>query len=211
MDKAIEFEIKGLKCDNKECDYTDMNVPFEDYEACVGKPCPKCGESLLTKEDFMSCSIIHTMIDNLNKFLPATPEGSKIATAMMNMQGDGSVSFSGDITDESIESSGIKCVDCDKLESLTMMLLLGIESEACVDCIKSEECIGKNFIQEEKKTYLEWCHIFQEINGVVIVDNDGGRSVESDGKTDKLLTRKEAWNYFVNNTLMGNYNDMKEE
>ena len=209
MDKAIEMEIKGLKCDNPECDYIDAEVPFDKY--VVGMPCPKCGKPLLTEDDYMSSMILHTIIDNLNKFLPPTPEGAKIATAMVNMQGDGSVSFSGDVTDESIENSSIKCADCGNLEGLTMMLLLGIENKICIDCIKNEECIGKNFVEEEKKTYSEWIPIFEEINEVKVFDDDGGISVERDGKSNELLTRREAWNYFIINTVEGNFSKMKED
>jgi ssDNA-binding Zn-finger/Zn-ribbon topoisomerase 1 len=50
MDKAIEYEIKGLKCDNPECDFVDMNIPFEEYESYVNKPCPKCGHPLILKK-----------------------------------------------------------------------------------------------------------------------------------------------------------------
>lgn len=49
----------GLKCDNSNCDYTNEEIKIEDYEIWVDKPCPKCSENLLTKEDY----------DNLKGFL----------------------------------------------------------------------------------------------------------------------------------------------
>ena len=44
--------VQGLKCDNPECDFVDLTIPRADYESSIGKPCPKCGESLLTQEDY---------------------------------------------------------------------------------------------------------------------------------------------------------------
>lgn len=44
----IRLTCGGLKCDNPKCDFVDMSIAMENYEAWVNKPCPKCGESLLT-------------------------------------------------------------------------------------------------------------------------------------------------------------------
>lgn len=51
MNFGIDLSIAGIKCDNEQCDYINENVSFEDYEAWLDKPCPKCGDNLLTKED----------------------------------------------------------------------------------------------------------------------------------------------------------------
>lgn len=48
----MRMNIYGLKCDAPTCDYNDPTVKLEEYEANIGKPCPKCGESLLTQEAF---------------------------------------------------------------------------------------------------------------------------------------------------------------
>ncbi len=39
----------GISCDH--CDYINMNVMYCEFESYVGKPCPKCGQNLLTRED----------------------------------------------------------------------------------------------------------------------------------------------------------------
>jgi hypothetical protein len=44
----IDYGVYGIKCDS--CDYSDMNVPYEDYPQYVDKPCPECGALLLTNE-----------------------------------------------------------------------------------------------------------------------------------------------------------------
>ena len=48
----VEIDIRGIKCDNSSCDYTDMSVDVSEYPKWIDKPCPKCGENLLTQEDY---------------------------------------------------------------------------------------------------------------------------------------------------------------
>jgi len=52
MDESIGLNIKGIKCDTPHCNYRDEDVPFEDYSNWVNKPCPVCGRSLLTLQDY---------------------------------------------------------------------------------------------------------------------------------------------------------------
>ena len=49
----VELNIVGLKCDN--CDWIDMSIPFSEYENNINRPCPKCGQSILTQEDYEEC------------------------------------------------------------------------------------------------------------------------------------------------------------
>jgi len=58
------FKIKGIKCDNPRCYYRNEDVKFEDYDRWLEVPCPKCGQPLLTLEDYLKCK---KMIDLLNK------------------------------------------------------------------------------------------------------------------------------------------------
>lgn len=48
----MKFEITGIKCDNKKCSFEDSTVKKEDYKAWLNKPCPNCGDNLLTQKDF---------------------------------------------------------------------------------------------------------------------------------------------------------------
>lgn len=68
--KNVELNIYGLKCDNASCDYEDMSVPREDYEQSIGKPCPKCGESLLTQEDYDKVLLMEESVRITNLFSP---------------------------------------------------------------------------------------------------------------------------------------------
>ena len=48
----INTYISGLKCDNPNCNYKDMSIKVEDYKNWINAPCPRCGESLLTQEQY---------------------------------------------------------------------------------------------------------------------------------------------------------------
>lgn len=50
MKNALELSIKGIKCDNPNCDYINKDVEFKDYKKWINKPCPKCGANLLTQK-----------------------------------------------------------------------------------------------------------------------------------------------------------------
>jgi hypothetical protein len=63
----INFEITGLKCDF--CDYRDDNVKFSEYKDSIGKPCPECGNSLLTEKEYLDCIKIYVRIEQLEKLL----------------------------------------------------------------------------------------------------------------------------------------------
>lgn len=61
MAKAIVTHIQGIKCDNKDCDFKDMSVSYEDYPKWINKPCPKCGANLLTVHDYKVCRTVITL------------------------------------------------------------------------------------------------------------------------------------------------------
>jgi hypothetical protein len=58
----------GLKCDNPTCDWQDMTIPVEDYEKWVNQPCPKCGENVLTEQDYDNSQVLLASIALLNSF-----------------------------------------------------------------------------------------------------------------------------------------------
>ena len=63
-----DLEISGLKCDNPTCDYNDPSVPLSDYEKSINKPCPKCGESLLTQSDYDQVMQMVQAVELMNSF-----------------------------------------------------------------------------------------------------------------------------------------------
>jgi hypothetical protein len=48
----MTLNISGIKCDH--CDYSDMEVEAVDYPDWLNRPCPECGENLLTEADYQT-------------------------------------------------------------------------------------------------------------------------------------------------------------
>lgn len=71
--KIIELQQEYLiVCDNKSCDYKIKNES-ENPDAVeiikfLNEPCPKCGENLLTKEDYISYAKLIKSINWANKW-----------------------------------------------------------------------------------------------------------------------------------------------
>lgn len=64
----------GIKCDNPSCDYKDPSVSFEDLEGYLGKPCPKCGENLLTEKDLQNAKDLMNAVNLVNSMSPEEME-----------------------------------------------------------------------------------------------------------------------------------------
>ncbi len=64
--KNIETTHSGIKCDNPNCSYTDETATFETYRNYLDKPCPNCGENLLTEDDFNRAEAIRLTVDLIN-------------------------------------------------------------------------------------------------------------------------------------------------
>ncbi len=72
MRKLIEMSQEYLiVCDNKNCDYKvpnktkDPNASIKKY---LNKPCPKCGENLLTEKDYKDSETLMRYINWINKW-----------------------------------------------------------------------------------------------------------------------------------------------
>jgi len=82
--------VKNLKCDAEHCNHKediDTKVPLERY---IGKSCPKCGESLLTQEDYETVQALQTMAETLDSLFPVVGrnEVSEILLPI-ELRGDG--------------------------------------------------------------------------------------------------------------------------
>lgn len=64
MHNLVEYDIKGLKCDKKDCDYIDNDIEIS--EKLIGTNCPKCGANLLTKEAYEQVVSIKKLADCIN-------------------------------------------------------------------------------------------------------------------------------------------------
>ncbi|MEO1768283.1 hypothetical protein [Candidatus Enterococcus ferrettii] len=94
-----EINVYGIKCDNPDCDYENMDVKYEEYPQWLNEECPSCGENLLTEEDLESTKQLVEMVKIANQIakdaglddleLAKTP---KIALPI-EMDGTGKVTF----------------------------------------------------------------------------------------------------------------------
>ena len=63
MKKNIEIKESGLVCDNPKCDWKDETINYDSYKEWIDKPCPKCGENLLTKDDYKRAEEVRLAIE----------------------------------------------------------------------------------------------------------------------------------------------------
>ena len=98
----------GLKCDNPDCDFSDMSIPTSKYKEYINCPCPKCGANLLTKADYRASKIINGLVRVINfvcYFIPKKKLGENMATMTIDFDGSG-IPIVGDI--QPIERENIK-------------------------------------------------------------------------------------------------------
>lgn len=55
---------------------------------------------------------------------------------------------------------------------------------------------------EPMKTYAEWLPILEAENFFKVLDDDGGRMIEQEGKTNTPITKSEALHYMMYCTIM---------
>jgi hypothetical protein len=81
----IEFEVRGIECDNERCDFGDPNVLAKDFPIWINKPCPKCGSNLLTYDDW-------ELVDRMMAFTNLTNElAAKGALGFAQPNSDGTL------------------------------------------------------------------------------------------------------------------------
>lgn len=99
--KLIEVNIRGLKCDNPNCDWKDESIPFENYPKYVGHSCPKCGQNILTQEcyDKMKAMTVFAKLFNIaHKIKPS--EDGKYCNFKCYFNRDGSINKIEEVKDE---------------------------------------------------------------------------------------------------------------
>lgn len=91
MKSPVELNIYGIKCD--ACDYYDMSVKVDEYPKWINKPCPKCGENLLTEADYNNVKMLMEITKIVNKVTPSNESNEKPITMSVNMNGTGNMDF----------------------------------------------------------------------------------------------------------------------
>lgn len=125
MEQNVQIKSSGLKCDNSKCDWRDDTISTETYSQWINKPCPKCGDNLLTLEDFQRSETLlaaaHLMNslpkELLEQMSSKTPEEAiealknspmfKDSKGLDELTGDGKVSIRFE-THKEIKASEIK-------------------------------------------------------------------------------------------------------
>jgi len=113
MRKNIEMKSHGLKCDNPKCDWKSEDIKVEDAEKYLNTPCPKCGENILTEEDFKNLQAVIKTADFINSLSPEEiDEFAKITGFPITTEGKGGGLFSMSVeTHKEIKISEIKKVE----------------------------------------------------------------------------------------------------
>lgn len=98
MTKPITVNGGGIKCDNQECDFVDDTASIENYADWLNKPCPKCGENLLTQADYNSITAFMELVNLLNadetlQELTDKADESEFIEIGVKFEGDGTFSF----------------------------------------------------------------------------------------------------------------------
>lgn len=65
----IKAKVSGIKCDNPKCNYRDNTVAYEQYPEYINRPCPLCGENLLTEECYNKVKTMVDMAEKMNTSL----------------------------------------------------------------------------------------------------------------------------------------------
>ena len=93
----METEKAYLKCDKEKCDYQE--TVSEILKKHVGKPCPKCGNNLLTKEDYEAYVNISKLVDICTEIVGDKLGEEKVLTSISYHNGNVDISI-GDEQDE---------------------------------------------------------------------------------------------------------------
>lgn len=80
MEQNVEIKAGGLKCDNPKCDWRDDTIAVDTYAQWVNKPCPKCGENLLTEEDYRNAETLLAVAHIMNSMTKEQLENISTAT-----------------------------------------------------------------------------------------------------------------------------------
>lgn len=91
MKNALELQVLGIKCDNENCDYKNEDVKVGEFDEWLNKPCPECGENLLTEADLKAMKFLLKITNFLNRILPKPKESDKKAVMNIEMDGTGNM------------------------------------------------------------------------------------------------------------------------
>lgn len=62
----LEIQGSGLQCDNPDCKWSDNTITEDTYKDWLNRPCPKCGQNILTEEDYANAETIRLAAKFIN-------------------------------------------------------------------------------------------------------------------------------------------------
>lgn len=98
----MEFRVRGLKCDNPSCGWSDMDISFEEYPKWLGRPCPLCGRIVLTRKDMDAVNAVRRICGSkIVRFLERAAEHGAERRMILKgrMNGNGKIEFT-DVREE---------------------------------------------------------------------------------------------------------------
>lgn len=91
----MKINIKGLKCDNFNCNWIDISITREEYTKFIGMKCPKCGDIILTQADYDTIIKMEKIVKFINFFTwPFEKRMKKLSHSDIKMNGSWKVEFS---------------------------------------------------------------------------------------------------------------------
>lgn len=66
MENNLSIAQSGIICDNPNCDWEDKSVTHEETQNWLNRPCPKCGENLLTQDDLDNYNLVMASVQLVN-------------------------------------------------------------------------------------------------------------------------------------------------
>lgn len=88
---AASLIIRGLKCDAAGCDFMDPDAVPD--ESLIGRPCPKCGASLLTEADLASVRLIQFAVHAVNVEMGPSPDDAQYEFIRICLDGSGDITW----------------------------------------------------------------------------------------------------------------------
>lgn len=66
--EVIQLSHSGLKCDNPTCDWKDETIHPSTWPDYINAACPKCGENILTLEDYERSMLFYKVVLKIKNF-----------------------------------------------------------------------------------------------------------------------------------------------
>jgi len=113
MDQNVNYVGGGLICDNPNCDWEDTTIKDEDFPNWINKSCPKCGDNVLTENDYNNVLKLNKIVDYINSL-------SEEQLKKLSGNGQTSLNLNGDKILEKLHDLSSEKYDPNQIFSLTI-------------------------------------------------------------------------------------------